>query len=74
MHALFAVFGIMPTARPTLEEMVRFEIDYTFWLNVAFGALALALVGLHLQGKHRKGGGHGEGTEATELRHASHGA
>src|SRR3546814_3706979 len=36
VHYLFALFGGIPTARPSLQEMVRFAIDYTFWLNLAF--------------------------------------
>lgn len=34
VHYLFAAAGAMPTKRPMLRDMVAFEIDYTFWLNV----------------------------------------
>lgn len=43
VHYVFALTGILPTDRPTLQEMVRFEMDYTFWLNVAFALVAVAL-------------------------------
>ena len=50
VHYLFAAFGALPSARPTLGEMVRFQIDHTFWLNVVFGLVAGALLWLHLRG------------------------
>ena len=50
VHYAFALVGFMPTERPSLQEMVRFAIDYTFFLNVAFLAAAAALLWLHLHG------------------------
>lgn len=47
VHYLFAAVGAIPTARPALQEMVAFEIDYTFWLNVAFLVVGAALVWVH---------------------------
>ncbi|MGH7481820.1 MAG: permease, partial [Longimicrobiales bacterium] len=44
VHYAFAAVGIMPTERPTLREMVAFQIDYTFWLNVIFVLLAAGLL------------------------------
>lgn len=45
VHYSFAALGLLPTARPTLQEMVAFEVDYTLWLNVVFvGAGVLMLV------------------------------
>ena len=44
VHYLFAIAGQMPSQRRPLQEMVAFGIDYTFWLNVAFAALAAALL------------------------------
>ncbi|MGG6238379.1 permease [Nodosilinea sp. AN01ver1] len=46
-HAIFAVLVILPTERPGLGELVRFQIDYTFWLNIVFIVVGLALVYLH---------------------------
>jgi len=56
VHYLFALVGMIPTARPSLQEMVRFAIDHTFFLNLAFVAVAGALFWLHLRG----GGGRKE--------------
>ena len=53
VHGLFALTGILPTARPTLEEMVAFEIDYTFWLNIAFVLIGGGL--LVLRGRRSAG-------------------
>jgi hypothetical protein len=39
-HYLFAAFGILPTPRPSLQDMVGFQIDYTFRLNIAFVLIA----------------------------------
>ncbi|WP_299656563.1 permease [uncultured Jannaschia sp.] len=50
VHYIFALLGLIPTERPSLQEMVRFALDYTFFLNLAFLALAGALVWLHLRG------------------------
>ncbi len=50
VHGLFALAGILPTVRPTLEEMVAFEIDYTFWFNIAFVLIGGGLLFLRLKG------------------------
>jgi uncharacterized membrane protein YraQ (UPF0718 family) len=50
VHYLFALLGMIPTERPSLQEMVRFAIDYTFFLNLAFLAAAAALLWLHFRG------------------------
>lgn len=54
VHYLFALVGMLPSARPALQEMVRFAIDYTFFLNIGFLLVAALLVWLHFTG----GGGH----------------
>ncbi len=44
MDLAFNALGWIPHARPDVHaEMVHFSIDYTFWLNLAFGLLAAAL-------------------------------
>jgi uncharacterized membrane protein YraQ (UPF0718 family) len=50
VHYLFALFGAIPEQRPALDEMVRFAIDHTFFLNLAFAAVAGALLWLHFRG------------------------
>ena len=50
VHYLFTLAGMIPTERPSLQEMVRFAIDYTFFLNLAFLAAAAALPWLHFRG------------------------
>lgn len=40
----FSALGWVPRARPAVQAaMVQFRIDYTFWLNLAFGAAAAGL-------------------------------
>lgn len=59
VHYLFALMGMLPEQRPSLEEMVRFAIDHTFFLNLAFLAVAAALLWLHFRGggpDHRTAG------------------
>ena len=41
MDLVFHALGWVPKTRPDLRmEMVHFSVNYTFWLNLAFGALA----------------------------------
>lgn len=44
VHYLFATIGAIPEARPSLTEMVKFALDHTFFLNLAFGAIAALLI------------------------------
>jgi uncharacterized protein len=40
----FNALGLMPTRRPDMHAaMVQFSFNYTFWLNLAFGAVAVVL-------------------------------
>ena len=44
MDAAFTGLGLVPARDPNIRAgMSSFAIDYTFWLNIAFGALALWL-------------------------------
>ena len=44
MDAAFTGLGLVPARDPNIRaEMSSFAIDYTFWLNIAFGALAVWL-------------------------------
>jgi uncharacterized protein len=49
VHYLFALMGQLPTERPALQEMVRFAVDYTLFLNLIFGAIAAVLLWIYLQ-------------------------
>ena len=50
VHYLFAALGMIPTERPSLGEMVHFQIDYTFWFNLLFLALGAGMLWLHFRG------------------------
>ena len=44
MDVAFIVLGWIPANRPDIHAaMVQFSLDYTFWLNIVFGLLAIAL-------------------------------
>ena len=53
VHYLFAFLGMIPTERPSLQEMVRFSVDYTFFLNLAFLAAGAVLLWLHFRGSRK---------------------
>jgi len=44
MDVAFSALGWIPSGRPDMHaEMVHFSLNYTFWLNLAFGLLAIIL-------------------------------
>ncbi|MGD2067184.1 MAG: permease [Gemmatimonadota bacterium] len=47
LHAGFAALGITPESARVVDEVTRFAVDYTFWLNLAMAGLAVWLVWLH---------------------------
>jgi len=47
LHAVFTLLDITPESSRAVSEIARFEIDYTFWLNLFFAAMAAGLVWLH---------------------------
>ena len=55
VHYLFALFGQIPTARPSSDEMTRFAIDYTFFLNLGFLVVGVILFWLHFKGGDPEG-------------------
>ncbi|MGH9457812.1 MAG: permease [Thermoanaerobaculia bacterium] len=55
VHYLFLAIGVLPTERRALAEMVAFRIDYTFWLNVVFVTLAVALLVLRARSRAARG-------------------
>ena len=51
MQVIFGAFHAIPTPNPNIRaDLTTFAINYTFWLNVLFGGLALYL--WYLNGKH----------------------
>ncbi len=45
MDLAFSALGWIPQARPKMHAaMADFSVNYTFWLNIVFGLLALALL------------------------------
>jgi hypothetical protein len=57
MHGAFAVAGITPESHRAVDEVTRFAVDYTFWLNLAMIVVAGVMVWLHR--RHRAASGHG---------------
>jgi uncharacterized protein len=44
VDAAFNAIGWIPRSRPDMRaEMVHFAMNYTFWLNIAFGLFAITL-------------------------------
>lgn len=48
--ASFFGFVLYPQRAPSLQEMVRFAIDYTFWLNLTFLGIGALLLWVHFRG------------------------
>lgn len=46
VHILFALLNILPTEYKSISELSRFQIDYTFWLNVIAMSVAITLFAL----------------------------
>jgi uncharacterized membrane protein YraQ (UPF0718 family) len=48
MDLAFSALHLVPTPNPNIREMVtQFDVNYTFWLNILFGALAAWFVYLN---------------------------
>jgi uncharacterized membrane protein YraQ (UPF0718 family) len=47
LHVGFAALGITPESQRVVDEVARFAVDYTFWLNLAMVFLAGWLIWLH---------------------------
>lgn len=61
MHMIFGVLGIVPESSRQVSEVARFELDYTFYLNIVFAIVAAVMVWLHRQSKPADSGGHDHG-------------
>jgi hypothetical protein len=58
MDLIFAALGLVPHPNPNIRaEVTHFEVNYTFWLNLAFGAIAVYL--FVLAARSRMHGHHG---------------
>jgi uncharacterized membrane protein YraQ (UPF0718 family) len=57
VHYVYAILGMIPTERPALQEMVRFAVDYTLFLNLGFLIVAGLLLWLHFGGRSRQESG-----------------
>jgi hypothetical protein len=43
----FSAAGLVPQPNPSIRaEVTQFSLDYTFWLNLAFAALAIYLLAM----------------------------
>lgn len=60
---LFWVLGILPTARLSLGELVRFQIDYSFRFNILFAIVSGILLYLHWQRRQQGNQGQVKATE-----------
>jgi hypothetical protein len=61
MHMIFGVLGIVPESSRQVSDVARFELDYTFYLNIVFAIVAAVMVWLHRQSKAAESGGHDHG-------------
>ena len=64
MDLAFSALHMVPQPNPNIRhDLTMFSFNYTFWLNIAFGALAVYL--WRLDAKHPMDhGGHGDGSHA----------
>ena len=62
MHFIFGALGIIPESSRQVSEVARFELDYTFYLNMLFLAIAAAMVWLHRRSLPADSGGHDHGS------------
>jgi hypothetical protein len=64
LHYSFALFNITPESSRVVSEVAQFRLDYTFWMNLVFAAVAAWLFLLHRQHMKEKEEGsmeHGAG-------------
>ena len=61
MHYAFLILGIDIESGRRVEDVVRFKVDYTLFLNIAFVFGAAGLVWLHRRHQQNQGDGHSMG-------------
>ena len=60
MDVIFSVFGLVPHSNPNIRaELTHIAINYTFWLNLAFAAIAVYLFVLSARSPAPTHHGHG---------------
>jgi hypothetical protein len=70
MDLAFTAVGLVPEPDPDIRaELTRFSFNYTFWLNVIFGALAAYLFWLNWRHPMEHGHHHGEGEGGARHHH-----
>ena len=47
LNGLFGLFGILPESHKQIAQITQFQIDYTFWMNIAFVFIAGMLAWLN---------------------------
>ena len=70
MDVAFTAAGLVPEPNPNIRaEITTFSFNYTFWLNLAFGALAAYFVWLNRKHPMDHGHHHGEGEGGARHHH-----
>jgi hypothetical protein len=70
MDVAFTTAGLVPAPNPNIRaQLTTFSFNHTFWLNLAFGALAGYFVWLNRKYPMDHGHDHGAHHHADELRH-----
>jgi hypothetical protein len=70
LHLLFGLLGITPESHRAMEEVRRFAIDYTFYLNLVMVGVAGLMVWLHREHvlQHVEEGSHSSGNGGIEVK------
>ncbi len=61
MHVIFGLLDIVPESSRDASEVARFEMDYTFYLNILFALVAAIMVWLYRQSRPAESGDHDHG-------------
>jgi uncharacterized protein len=73
MDVAFTAAGLVPEPKPNIRaELTTFSFNYTFWLNLAFGALAAYFVWLNRKHPMDHGLGHHQGPHPADDHAARH--
>lgn len=62
VHYLFSILGQIPEERPEVQEMVRFAVDHTLFLNIGFAVVAALLAWLYTHPGGREAADHARET------------
>jgi hypothetical protein len=46
LHTAFSLLNIVPESRRVVSEIVRFKLDYTFWMNAGAVIVVFVMIGL----------------------------